>query len=180
MTERTNYVGKHLAPPPQSVASERAPKPIPSQPRATQTRSTRPETARQRTGREDAARRRAPRRKRKRRLRRRAYRAFLAVLAVVFLVSLVMILRGLPTEDKLKGAWTLDESTAYEFDGKGRGTLRLPLGSYAFSYTVEYNVVTLDFEDEDVTNASYSFLRDGTSLTLDTNTGTVYRLEIGK
>lgn len=100
-----------------------------------------------------------------------------AVLVLVFLVAAGMTIRGLARGDGLKGVWRLDDATAYEFDGKGNGTLRLPLDSYAFSYTVEYNVVTLDFEDPAVTDASYSFLRDGKSLTLDTNTGTVYQLE---
>ncbi len=88
-----------------------------------------------------------------------------------------MTIRGLVRGDGLKGVWRLDEATVYEFDGKGGGTLRLPLGSYAFSYAVEYNAVTLDFEDASVTDASYSFLCDGKSLTLDTNTGSVFRLE---
>ena len=114
----------------------------------------------------------------KEKTRRRKTRGLLpVVLALVFLVAAVMVFRGLFAGDKLKGTWTLDESTVYEFDGKGGGTLRLPLGSYAFSYTVEDNVVSLDFENAAVTDASYSFLREGTSLTLDTNTGTVYRLE---
>ena len=105
------------------------------------------------------------------------YRVMLAVLAVVFVLSAAMVARGLLRHDALKGTWTLDESTAYVFDGKGGGTLRLPMGSYAFSYTIEDNIVTLDFADEALTDASYSFLLGRNALTLDTNTGTVYWLE---
>ena len=127
---------------------------------------------------EDAARARALRRRRKRRrLRRRVFRILLAVLAVVFVLSAAMVGRELLRHDALKGTWTLDESTDYTFDGQGGGTLRLPMGSHAFSYTIEDNVVTLDFADEALTDASYSFLLGRNALTLDTNTGTVYWLE---
>jgi hypothetical protein len=105
------------------------------------------------------------------------YRVLLAVLAVVFVLSAAMVARGLLRHDALKGTWTLDESTAYVFDGKGGGMLRLPMGSYAFSYTIEDNLVTLDFADESLSDASYSFLLGRNALTLDTNTGTVYWLE---
>jgi len=101
----------------------------------------------------------------------------LAVLAVVFVLSAAMVARELLRHDALKGTWTPDESTDYTFDGQGGGTLRLPMGSHAFSYTIEDNVVTLDFADEALTDASYSFLLGRNALTLDTNTGTVYWLE---
>jgi hypothetical protein len=92
--------------------------------------------------------------------------------AIIFtLLSAAMVARGLLRHDALKGTWTLDESTAYVFDGKGGGTLRLPMGSYAFRYTVENNLVTLDFADESLSDASYSFLLGRNALTLDTNTG---------
>ena len=64
----------------------------------------------------------------------------------------------------------------YEFDGKGVGTLRLPTGSHDFSYSTEQNLLTLDFAEDSAADSSYSFSVDGKSLTLDTNTGTVYRL----
>ncbi len=53
----------------------------------------------------------------------------------------------------------------------------MPLGNYAFSYTVENNVVTLDYADPAVNDAAYSYLREGSSSTLGTNTGSMYRLE---
>ena len=190
MTERYNYTGRH-APRPQSALNE-TPRPKRKRPeesrpepgrtrnrrqREEQPRSTRTKAARRRAEPEDAARQRALHRRRKRRLRRRVYRVLLGVLAAVFVLSAAMVARGLLRHDVLKGTWTLDESTAYIFDGKGSGTLRLPMGSYAFSYTIEDNIVTLDFADESLSDASYSFLLGRDALTLDTNTGTVYWLK---
>jgi len=165
MNERDNYTGRH-APRPQAPLNE-TPRP----------RRKRPDqAARRRAEQEDAERARAQRRRR-RRLRRRMYRILLVVLVAVFVLSAAMVARGLLRHDALKGIWALDESTAYAFDGKGGGTLRLPMGSYAFSYTIEDNVVTLDFADESLNDASYSFLLGRDALTLDTNTGTVYWLK---
>ena len=73
------------------------------------------------------------------------------------------------------GTWTLDETTVYEFNGKGHGTLHLPLESYDFSYTIEDGFLTIDFADETATDAGYRYTRSGSALTLDTNTGMVYR-----
>ena len=191
MNERDNHTGRYASKPQSPLNETPRPKrkrpeesrPEPgrtrkARPQEEQPRSTRSERARPRAAQEDADRQRALHRRRKRRrLRRRIYRILLAVLAVVFVLSAAMIARGALKGDSLKGTWTLDESTVYVFDGKGGGTLRLPLGSYAFTYTVEDNVVTLDFADDALTDASYSFQRDGKTLTLDTNTGTVYWLE---
>ena len=195
MTDRTDYEeGRALRPKrkrpkdsrPESERRRKRPSETPSVTAADRRDSSLKEGAREqrspsqrrRAEQEEAARRqRALRRRRRRRFRRRLYRALLVVLAVVLVVSAAMIARELLKRDKLKGAWTLDESTSYEFDGQGGGTLRLPLGSYTFTYTVEENVVALDFADEAVADASYSFAIDGKTLTLDTNTGTVYRLE---
>ena len=195
MTERSNYTGRHA---PRPEASE--PRPGTARPQqggrserarsdrtersATPERRRRPETvrprpdqaARRRAEQEDAERARAQRRRR-RRLRRRVYRVLLAVLAVVLVLSAAMIARGALKGDGLKGSWALEEGTVYEFDGKGGGTLRLPMGSHDFSYTTEQNLLTLDFAEDSAADSSYSFSVDGKSLTLDTNTGTVYRLE---
>lgn len=177
MAERTDYVGKHLTPSLQSAPEKNAPKAKITEPRTTRTEARQPKITKSREIQPRAARQNASRRRKRRRIRRRLYRALLIVLTILLVFSAAMVARSLFRGDRLKGAWMLDRNTVYEFDGKGDGTLRLPLGSYAFSYTVEYNVVTLDFEDAAITDASYSFLRDGKNLTLDTNTGTVYRLE---
>ena len=184
MTERDNHTGRYASKP-QSPLNET---PRPSRKRAEEprreiarTRRPRPETAETRPGtarseRDGSAERARAQRRRRRRLRRRVYRVLLAVLAVVLVLSAAMIARGALKGDGLKGSWALEEGTVYEFDGKGGGTLRLPMGSHDFSYTTEQNLLTLDFAEDSATDSSYSFSVDGKSLTLDTNTGTVYRL----
>ena len=117
--------------------------------------------------------------KRKKVQRRRARQGLIVAFAVLLVFGLVMLVISLRHDD-LKGAWVLDDTTVYEFDGRGHGTLRLPLGSYAFSYTTEGNFLTIDFDDETAVDAGYSYSRSGNVLTLDNNTGTVYRLQEAK
>ena len=96
----------------------------------------------------------------------------LAAIAVLGALLATFLLR----RDELKGTWALDETTVYEFDGRGHGALILPLGSYGFSYSVEDNVLLIDFADSAAADATYSYSVDSAALTLDTNTGTAYRL----
>ena len=96
----------------------------------------------------------------------------LAAIAVLGALLATFLLR----RDELKGTWALDETTVYEFDGRGHGALSLPLGSYDFSYSVEDNVLSIDFADSAAADAAYSYSVDAAALTLDTNTGNVYRL----
>ena len=109
--------------------------------------------------------------------RRRQRHTLIVLLAVLVVLAAVMLAVTLLQRDGLKGTWALDDTTVYEFDGRGHGTLRLPLGSYEFSYTVEEDRLTIDFADDTATDAGYTFRKDGATLTLDTNTGTVYRLD---
>lgn len=121
----------------------------------------------------------AERRRNKLRWRRRARHGLIVAFAVLLVFGLVMLVGSLRHDD-LKGAWALDDTTVYEFDGRGHGTLRLPLGSYAFSYAIEGDFLTIDFEDETAVDAGYSYNRSGNVLTLDNNTGKVYRLQEAK
>ena len=115
--------------------------------------------------------------RRKRAKRRRVIRRLLVlVLLVLFIVAVVMIAKGL-CRDELKGVWALDQTTVYEFDGRGSGTLHLPLGDYAFSYAIEDKQLTIDFSDERAADAIYRFSIDSSVLTLDSDNGSVFRLE---
>ena len=96
----------------------------------------------------------------------------LAAIAVLGALLATFLLR----RDELKGTWALDETTVYEFDGRGNGILLLPLVSYGFSYSIEDNVLLIDFADSAAADATYSYSVDSAALTLDTNTGTAYRL----
>lgn len=101
----------------------------------------------------------------------------IATLAAVFVLAAVMLVNGALHRDALRGSWMMEDGTVYEFDGKGSGMLRLPLSDLVFRYTAKDGVLRIDFTDEDATDAGYRYTRAGDTLRLESNTGTVFRLE---
>ena len=66
-----------------------------------------------------------------------------------------------------RGTWVLDEVTAYRFDKDGTGALVLPDKEYPFRYRADDGTLTLDFEDEAVTDAVYQYRRERDRLILE-------------
>ena len=79
--------------------------------------------------------------------------------------------------DPLKGVWSLDDVTIYSFNGKGHGTLSLPLNSYEFDYVLEDNVLKIDFTDADAIDRSYIFTVTEEELILTDSDENVFKFE---
>ena len=102
----------------------------------------------------------------KRRKRQRA--VIVSLLALLFVVLIiVLICKGCSGRtDALAGKWVFDGTTAYEFDGKGVGTMVLPSVSYDFKYEINGNELYIDFINESVHDSTYSFTVQTNTLTL--------------
>ena len=102
----------------------------------------------------------------KRRKRQRA--VIVSLLALLFVVLIiVLICKGCSGRtDALAGKWDFDGTTAYEFDGKGVGTMVLPSVSYDFKYEINGNELYIDFINESVHDSTYSFTVQNSTLTL--------------
>lgn len=77
--------------------------------------------------------------------------------------------------DELKGTWTTDDVTIYEFFGNGKGLMKLPNSEYSFSYILHKNQVYIDFEDEKAKDSDYEYSLENEKLILKgikTTTGT--------
>ena len=81
--------------------------------------------------------------------------ALVAVLAVVLVVVLVLGLKGCGAKPTLEGRWNLDGTTIYEFYEDGKGSLVLTTMTFEFNYTVDGDMVSIDFVDERATDAKY-------------------------
>ena len=100
----------------------------------------------------------------------------------VFVLLIVLLCRGCFGENRklreLEGCWYYNEYTEYEFDGEGKGRMFFAKGkAFEYSYTVEDNIVFLDFDLAYVTDCQYTYSIDGDELTLIGGEGTA---EIGK
>lgn len=79
-----------------------------------------------------------------------------AVIIIISAALLIVKLRVGKT-DVLNGTWNLDGITAYEFDGKGNGALKLPNSSYPFTYKINGDSLSIDFESEAARDITYTF-----------------------
>ena len=70
------------------------------------------------------------------------------------------------TAADLIGSWKADEVTTYRFSKGGKGSLVLPKKSYAFSYGISEDELTLTFENSRVGKKVFSFAVEGDELTL--------------
>lgn len=87
--------------------------------------------------------------------------AVLALLTVVMVVALALE-RG----DRLKGRWSLDGVTVYEFRGGGSGALVLDTGEYPFRYRTDGDRLTIDFVSESAADRDYTYAIEGKTLVL--------------
>ena len=69
-------------------------------------------------------------------------------------------------ETDITGFWTLDGTTNYRFDEDGTGALVLPEHEFSFSYTLEEDELTLEFEDTGIDPAVFTFTLEDDTLIL--------------
>ena len=67
---------------------------------------------------------------------------------------------------QLNGTFAYDEVTVYVFDGAGKGTMHTAVDDYAFTYTVRWHTVAIDYENEAAKDRKYSFELTEDMLTL--------------
>lgn len=96
--------------------------------------------------------------------------SFIALAAIIMAIVLIAVF-GNSGSDILKGTWDLDGVTVYRFDGKGAGSLDLPSDSYAFTYKIKDNTLTIDFKSEAARDKTYTFTTDESRLTLTDTEG---------
>ncbi len=92
-----------------------------------------------------------------------------AVLAAVIAgVVLICVSRSKSREAAVfRGTYYIDEYTAYEFNGKGAGAICLgETTRYDFTYKVKDGKITIDFKEDRITDASYSYTEKNGTITL--------------
>ena len=104
----------------------------------------------------------------KKRRQRRLLGISATVLAIILLaVLIILIAKSCSTsEDLLSGTWNLDGITVYQFDGKGNGSLNLPVNTYSFTYKIKDNSLSIDFESESARDITYIFTVEDKKLLL--------------
>lgn len=112
--------------------------------------------------------------KRKKNTKARAILLLILLFIVVAVITYFIVKITVFKTDKFAGTWTVDGTTNYEFDGKGKGKLKLPSDEYIFSYKIENDKLHIDYESDKANDSDYeySFKKDKLVLKgLDTYAG---------
>lgn len=120
--------------------------------------------------------------------------AFLILLCVALLAGVALILVGVLGKDGvlsnaqkkdalladpsiLQGSFRYDASTCYLFDGAGNGAMVIETGEkilqFDYTYVVKSDILELDFRQEEVTDAAYTFRLKNDKMVLTGGNGTV-------
>ena len=106
---------------------------------------------------------------------RNQYILILSIL-IIFAFLLILVI-GNEKKNKFIGKWESKNGTIYEFGEKNRGTVIVPLKKYTFTYTINDNVVTIDFDSKDAidTDYEYIFKKDKLIITSENGTFTLFK-----
>lgn len=99
------------------------------------------------------------------------------VIAIIAVMSIILFKpsnrkNDPATADVLSGTWVYDQYTKYQFDGYGKGCMCLDNAHYEYSYEIEDNTLSMDFENEAVHDCSYTFSVKDNTLTIVGGEGT--------
>ena len=100
-----------------------------------------------------------PRSSRRRSRRRRKLNprfVFLVAVMLALLIGIIFAVRSC-SRPSIVGRWDIDGTTVYEFGKDGKGALVLMTMEYEFTYTIEDDLVRINFVDEGALDADYIF-----------------------
>ena len=75
------------------------------------------------------------------------------------------------------GTWDYDTVTVYRFDKNGKGELILPNSTFAFTYKIKDDTLTIDFESENATDSTYTYTVTKDTLTLVSEDGRTFAMK---
>ncbi len=104
-------------------------------------------------------------------------RSFLLFVLIIDVLIITVLLLFVARPDELKGTWDLDHNTVYEFGGHGKGKLQLAQNTYPFKYALKKGTLSVDFEDDALNDAVFTYTVDDGTLTLANENGTQWSLK---
>ena len=113
---------------------------------------------------------------------KQTFKIILIILLIIIIVAIIAIatISILKPVDELQGTFRYNESVKYEFNGKGKGAMYDNETEYKYAYSVDGNILKIDFKDEVIYDATYTFNITDNTLTLiggEGTTGGEYVLE---
>lgn len=95
------------------------------------------------------------------------------ILIVIFVVAInIYNKKSMENQDILKGTFVYNNNVKYEFNEKGKGAMYDGDTKYEYTYKIDDKKVTMDFKDEIIHDATYTFNLEDDILTLIGGEGT--------
>lgn len=106
---------------------------------------------------------------------KQTFKIILITVLVIVMIAIITIaiINIFKPVDALKGTFLYNKDVKYEFDGKGNGAMYDNKTIYKYTYFIEENILKIDFKDEAVKDATYTFSIKDSILTLIGGEGTI-------
>ena len=103
------------------------------------------------------------------------YYFILVLLLATLVLGIIFLCRGcskMQNASDFDGIYYIDDYTAYEFDGKGKGAMCLgETTRYVFDYSVKNGTVSFEYEDKRINDTTYTFTLNGNTITITETNG---------
>ncbi len=103
------------------------------------------------------------------------YYFILVLLLATLVLGIILLCRGcskMQNASDFDGIYYIDDYTAYEFDGKGKGAMCLgETTRYVFDYSVKNGTVSFEYEDKRINDTTYTFTLNGNTITITETNG---------
>ena len=96
---------------------------------------------------------------------------FLIIIIIIVVAVLFLYPKKQDTNNKLLGIWTTDGVTKYKFNDDYTGELILPINKYKFTYELEDDKLSIDFENEKSEDSKYTYYFETDKLVLEGDNG---------
>lgn len=95
-------------------------------------------------------------------------------ISIYFIINAKHATEEVNSEDTslLKGTFIYSENVKYEFNGKGKGAMYDRNSKYDYTYTIENENIMMDFKNEALRDATYTYKLEDDTLTLIGGEGT--------
>lgn len=100
----------------------------------------------------------------------------LLIIIIVIIVIVIAIVNNRNEDEynsNLNGTFIYNANVRYEFGEDGKGAMYDNGTEYRYNYSIEENILKLDFENENVRDATYTFNIENDILTLVGGEGTI-------
>lgn len=94
------------------------------------------------------------------------------LIAMVAVISIIAINKSIQSKNDLNGVFTYNEKVKYEFNGRTKGAMYDGNDRYTYTYRVEKDKLIIDFKNEAVYDATYTFKLEEDTLMLIGGEGT--------